>query len=337
MKAIVLVGGEGTRLRPLTETIPKPLIPLVDRPFLDHVLGHLAAHGVEEALLSSPYLGEVFAAFLERRQGWPRVTWITEPTPMGTGGAVANAARGIRGAFLVLNGDILTDLDLTSMVSSHRRAGSIATIALAPVEDARPYGLVTVGEDGRVLEFREKPNEEVPGLVNAGTYVMEPEAVRDVARGRAVSIEREIFPALIDSGAHLQGFVTKDYWKDLGTPESYLRATFDALEGRVKGLSYAAPFVDRTARVSLRCHLGRWVVVGPAARIDDEAEVEDSVLLAGAIVEERARVRDSIVGPSVIIGKGAVLTGAVLAEGAVIPSGAHAEGARVAARKILDA
>ncbi|HEX9411109.1 MAG TPA: NDP-sugar synthase [Actinomycetota bacterium] len=334
MKAVVLVGGEGTRLRPLTETIPKPLIPLVDRPFLDHVLDHLATHGVEDALLSSPYLEEVFASFLRDRHGGPRLTWITEPTPLGTAGAVANAAREIREAFLVLNGDILTDLDLSRVLAHHREAGAIATIALAPVEDARPYGLVRVSEDGRVLEFREKPQQAIPGLVNAGTYVLEPGAVRDVPPGRAVSIEREVFPALIDSDAPVHGYVSRDYWKDLGTPESYLRATFDALEGRVKGLSYAAPFADPTAHVSLRCHLGRWVVIGPAARIEDDAEVEDSVLLAGAVVEEAARVRDSIVGPGARIGRRAVLSGAVLAEGAVIPPGSSADGARVGAGEV---
>jgi mannose-1-phosphate guanylyltransferase len=334
VKAVVLVGGEGTRLRPLTETIPKPLIPLVDRPFLDHVLDHLARHGVEEAILSSPYLEEVFASFLRDRHGRPRLTWITEPTPLGTAGAVANAAREIREAFLVLNGDILTDLDLSEVVAHHREAGAIATIALALVQDARPYGLVTVSEDGRVLEFREKPQQAIHGLVNAGTYVLEPEAVRDVPPDRAVSIEREVFPALIDSDAPVHGYVSRDYWKDLGTPESYLRATFDALEGRVKGLSYAAPFADPTARVSLRSHLGRWVVVGPAARIEDDAEVEDSVVLAGAIVEEAARVRDSIVGPGARIGRRAVLSGAVLAEGAVIPPGSSADGARVGAGEV---
>jgi mannose-1-phosphate guanylyltransferase len=336
VKAVVLVGGEGTRLRPLTETIPKPLIPLVDRPFLDHVLDHLAAHRIDEALLSSPYLEDEFASFLRARRRGPRVTWITEPTPLGTGGAVANAGRDARDTFLVLNGDILTDLDLTSLVARHRRAGAIATIALASVADARPYGLVTLDQDGRVLEFKEKPVDEVSGLVNAGAYVLEPEAVRDVALNRAVSIEREVFPRLIDSGAHVHGFVSGDYWRDLGTPESYLRATFDALEGRVRGLSYPAPFVDPSARVSLRSHLGRWVVLGPGVQVGDGAEVEDSVLLAGAVVEEAARVRDSIVGPGARIGRGATLAGAVLAEGAVIRPGATAEGARVASGEVLE-
>lgn len=336
MKAVVLVGGEGTRLRPLTETIPKPLIPLVDRPVLDHVLDHLAAHGIEEALLSSPYLEDVFASFLEARRSGPRVTWITEPTPLGTGGAVANAARDVRDGFLVLNGDILTDLDLPSLTAAHRESGAVATITVAPVEDARPYGLVALDDAGRVLRFEEKPAEEVPGLVNAGTYVLDPEALRGIPTDRAVSIEREVFPRLIQSGAAVHGFVSRAYWRDLGTPESYLRATFDVLEGRVGGLSYAAPSVDPTAAVSLRSHLGRWVVVGPHARIGDDAEVEDSVLLAGAVLEEDARVRGSILGPGARIGKGAVLTGSILAAGAIVPPGASAEGARIAAGKVLD-
>src|SRR5437764_9562117 len=152
MKAVVLVGGEGTRLRPLTETIPKPLIPLVDRPFLDHVLDHLGAHGVGEVILSSPYLEAVFAGFLAERKGHPRVRWIEELEPLGTGGAVANATRGLSEPAFVLNGDILTDLDLTALAAFHLERGATATITLSPVEDARPFGLVTLGEGERVLE-----------------------------------------------------------------------------------------------------------------------------------------------------------------------------------------
>jgi mannose-1-phosphate guanylyltransferase len=322
-------------MRPLTETIPKPLIPLVDRPFLDHVLDHLAAHGLDEALLSSPYLEAVFASFLRERRRGPRLTWITERVPLGTGGAVANAAKGLDERFVVLNGDILTDLDLTSLVASHVEAKAVATITLSPVADARPYGLVSTDAEGRVLEFREKPREEVAGLVNAGTYVLEPEAVRGVPGDRAISIERQVFPALISSGSPVHAFVSRDYWKDVGTPEGYLTATFDALEGRLKGLSYPAPFVDETADISLRARLGRWVVIGPSARVKDRAEVEDSVVLSGATVGEGARVRDSIVGPGASVGPNSELSGTVLAEGAMIPSGASANGARVAAGEIL--
>jgi mannose-1-phosphate guanylyltransferase len=316
MKAVVLVGGAGTRLRPLTETIPKPLLPLVDRPFLDHVLDHLSAYGVDEVLLSSPYLGEVFAGFLAGRRAGPRVTWITEPTPLGTGGAVANAARGLGETFLVLNGDILTDLDLSDLVAHHRETSATASLTLAPAEDARPYGLVSMDGEGRIREFREKPALAVPGLVNAGTYVLEPVALQGVPIGRAFSIEREV----IASGVAVHGFVSSAYWKDVGTPVKYLEATFDALEGRIKGLSYSAPHVDPSATVSLRSHLGRWVVAGPGVRIGDEVEVEDSVLLAGAIVGDRAKVIESIVGPGARIGEDAIVQGAVLAENSEVPA-----------------
>jgi mannose-1-phosphate guanylyltransferase len=319
VKAVVLVGGEGTRLRPLTETIPKPLVPLVDRPLLHHVLDHLGHHGVDEVILSSSYLEEAFATFIQERAGRPAITWITEAAPLGTGGAVANAAREVRETFLVINGDILTDLDLTAVVNRHRAESAQATIVVAEVDDARPYGLVAVDGQGRVMAFREKPDEPEPGLVNAGTYVLEPQTVPQIPAGRPVSIEREVFPALIRSGARVASFVSRDYWRDLGTRETYLQATFDALEGRIRALRYPAPYLDPAASVSMRSHLGRWVVVGPGASVGDDAQVEDAVLLAGAQVGRGARVRGSVLGPGSRVGDGAVVEGAVLGEGARFP------------------
>ena len=210
MKAVVLVGGEGTRLRPITETIPKPLVPLMDRASLDHVLDHLARHGVHEVVLSSSYLEEPFRAFVQGRHGDPAITWITETEPLGTGGAIVNALADLGGdeAFLALNGDILTDLDLTAMVAMHRERGAAATIALTHVDDARPFGLVPTEPDGRVTEFREKPAEPVPGDINAGTYVLEASALEGWPRGENASIERDIFPRLISEGRPVYGFVS---------------------------------------------------------------------------------------------------------------------------------
>jgi mannose-1-phosphate guanylyltransferase len=339
VKAVVLVGGEGTRLRPLTETIPKPLIPLVDRAFLHHVLDHLAQHGVDEVVLSSAYLEGIFRAFLdERGEGTgPAVTWITEDEPLGTGGAVANAARvaGFDEPFLVLNGDILTDLDLGALVASHRDRGAVATIALTPVEDARPFGLVARDEVGRVQEFREKPAERVPGVVNAGTYVLDPVALGEVPTERAVSIEREVFPGLIGTGEPVFGFVSDAYWMDLGTPEKYLEATFDVLEGRVAGLSYAAPFVGEGASVSPLARLGLRVVVCGTARVEEQAVVEESVLLPGSVVEEAAHVQRCIVGPGARVGRHARLRGAVLAEASEVGARTSSDGARVGAGMLL--
>jgi mannose-1-phosphate guanylyltransferase len=317
-------------MRPLTETVPKPLIPLIDRPFLHHVLDHLDGHGVEEVLLSSPYLGEVFEGFVRTWTGAPRITWITEAQPLGTGGAIANAALHLDETFLVLNGDILTDLDLTALVAAHRSAGAVATITLTKVEDARPFGLVTTDGGGRVLAFREKPAEPVQGWVNAGTYVLEPDAIAGMPVDRAVSVEREVFPSLIERGQPVMGFASTAYWMDLGTPEKYLQATFDVLDGRLEGSSYPAPFVDPGATIDLRARLGRWVVVGPGAVVDAGAEVEDSVILAGARVKGEAVVRDSVIGPGAVVGSGARVEGIVTAEGERIPAAAPpVDGVRV--------
>lgn len=333
MRAVVLVGGEGTRLRPLTETIPKPLVPLVDRPSLDHVLDHLARHGVHEVVLSSSYLESTFHAFIEARHGDRRITWITEVEPLGTGGAIVNALEHVGdGPFVALNGDILTDLDLTAMLAFHRERGAVATIALTHVEDARPYGLVATEPDGRVLEFREKPAERIPGDINAGTYVLEPLALGGFPTGVPISIEREIFPRLIAEGLPVYGFVSDAYWLDLGTPEQYLRAHADLLEGRVAGEpEYPAPYVAGGASVHLRAHLGRWVTLGEGVRVEAEAEMDDSVALAGAVVGEGARVVGSILGPRSRVGAGATVVDSVLAEGASVRAGAELRDGRVSA------
>ncbi len=332
MKAVVLVGGEGTRLRPLTETIPKPLLPLMDRPSLDHVLDHLARHGVHEVVLSSSYLEETFHSFIEERHGDPRITWITEKRPLGTGGAIVNALECLDDEpFLALNGDILTDLDLTSMLAFHLERGASATIALHHVEDARPFGLVPTEPDGRVVEFREKPAELVPGDINAGTYVLEPDALAGWRRGESISIERQVFPALIQSGKPVYGFLSDAYWLDLGTPEKYLQAHFDILEERVDGERYPTPYVAETASVHLRAHIGRWVVVGRGATVAEDAEIDDSVLHPGAAVGAGARVVSSILGPRTEVGAGATLVGCSLAEGARVPPGLVLEGVNVSA------
>jgi mannose-1-phosphate guanylyltransferase len=336
MKAVVLVGGEGTRLRPLTETMPKPLVPLMDRASLDHVLDHLARHDVHEVVLSSPYLESEFHEFIRSRHGDPRITWITEEAPLGTGGAIVNALGKVRSRddepFLALNGDILTDLDLTAMLAMHRERGAAVTIALTHVEDARPYGLVPTEDDGRVIEFREKPAELVPGDINAGTYVLTPSALAAWEAGHNRSIEREIFPALIGEGVPVYGSVSSAYWMDLGTPEKYLQAHFDILDGKV-GFepAYPSPFVADGGHVDAAASIGPWVVVGVGAVVAAGAEVVDSVIHPHAVVEPSARVTASIVGPSARIGEGASLSDSVIGEGAVVPGGSVLDGAKVSA------
>jgi NDP-sugar pyrophosphorylase family protein len=337
LKAVVLVGGEGTRLRPLTETIPKPLLPVVNRPFLDHVLDHLLRHDVDEVILSSPYLESAFRPFIEGRRQSPRITWITEETRLGTGGAVVNAGPLVNETFLVLNGDILTDLDLTAMLGFHRRRGAVATIALTHVEDARPYGLVEIAEDGRVSAFREKPASLVPGDVNAGTYVLEPEALSGWEPDREISIEREIYPSLIERGDRVFGFLSTAYWMDLGTPQKYLEAQFDILLGRVAGYSLRAPLVAGSAHIDRTAEIGRRVVVGEEVVVAEGASISDSVLHDRARIGSHARVGACVVGAHAVVGAGAVLSGCVLAEGASVPEGLEARDLRVPPGEVAQA
>ena len=340
MKAVVLVGGEGRRLRPITETLPKPLVPLVDRPSLDHVLDHLAGHGVHQVVLSSSYLEETFHAFIQARRGDPSITWITETEPLGTGGAIVNALEALdtHDAFLALNGDILTDLDLTEMLTRHRDRGAVATIALTHVDDARPYGLVPMDADGRVLEFREKPSELVQGDINAGTYVLDPAALEGWTRGENVSIERQIFPALIAAGLPVEGFPSEAYWMDLGTPQAYLQAQFDLLDGRVHGhRSYPSPFVDAGGHIDRGATVNEHVVVGPRATIETGAWVSDTVLHERAVVEPHTVVERSILGRGSRVMRGASVTDSVLGEGAVVGAGATVREGRVQPGERIDA
>ena len=331
MKAVVLVGGEGTRLRPITETLPKPLVPLMDRPSLDHVLDHLARHGVHEVVLSSSYLEQTFHAFIQARHGDPRITWITETEPLDTGGAIVNALAALDTdePFLALNGDILTDLDLARMVARHRDREATATIALTHVEDARPYGLVPTDGDGRVLEFREKPAEPVPGDINAGTYVLEPAALEAWEPGVKVSIERTVFPSLIADGRPVVGFLSDAYWMDLGTPRAYLQAHYDLLDGKVEGEpAFDAPFVVDGGRIDRDAEVDRHVVVGPGSTIEGGSRVSGSVLHGDVRVAEGALVSGSVVGSGSEI-VGARVSDSVLGERVRVLRGAELVDARV--------
>ena len=331
MNAVVLVGGEGTRLRPLTLTTPKPLLPLMGRPFLHHVLDHLAAHGVHRVILSSPYLAEIFEPFIAARHGDPKITWITESEPLGTGGAVLNALDAVgQEPFFVLNGDILTDLDLGAMRERHEGTGAGVSIATIHAEDARPFGLIASDASGRIEEFREKPTDLVSGDVNAGTYLLDPAVLRALGPGGKVSIETEIFPRMIAEGVRLQAYPEQCYWMDLGTPEKFLQAHWDLLEGRVRfEQDLPAPYVEETAVVDLRARLGRWVIVSADARIAADAEVDETVVLAGATIGAGARVRTSIVGPGAQIGAGAQLIDCVIGQDQVVGAGTAFENARI--------
>jgi mannose-1-phosphate guanylyltransferase len=322
MKAVVLVGGFGTRLRPLTETIKKELLPLVDRPILDHTLDRLVRHGVDDVVMSSPYLEEAFHPFIEARHGEPRIAWVTEREPLGTGGAIVNTLFEVGDEpFFALNGDICTDLDLSAMRAFHEERGAAITIALHHVDDARAFGLVETDDAGHVAAFREKPADLVPGDVNAGTYLIDPAVLAPWTADHEISIEREIFPAVIDAGYPVFGYVADTYWMDLGTPEKYLQAHYDLLAGAVIGVSYEAPWIASTADIEPGATVGDRSTVGAEARVAGGAMVEDSVLHPGASVGAGAVVRASIIGPGAKVGAEANVSGCVLGAGSIVPDG----------------
>ncbi len=326
MQAIVLVGGEGTRLRPLTLTVPKPALTLVDRPFLAYMIEWLAGHGVTEVVLACGFLPDVLRAALagEEERAGVEIRYVVEPERRGTAGAIRFAADALGGElddrFLALNGDVLTDLDLTALLRAHEERGARATLGLHPVEDSSAYGLVSTELDGSVSEFLEKTGEEVPGDVNAGMYVLERSVLDLIPPDREVSIEREVFPRLVDSGLH--GLRLDGCWVDIGTPERYLQASWDILEGRVETrVTPSAPgmLVDPSARVAEGATVGPRAVLGPGCRVEAGAQVLGSVLLEGCALGEGARVSGSILAPGVEVAPGAELEGAVVGAREKVP------------------
>lgn len=329
MKAVILVGGFGTRLRPLTLSVPKQMLPMGGATMLERVVEHLATSGVDEVILSLGYQPEVF-----RREhpdgcvaGVP-VRCAVEPEPLDTGGAIAFAAReaGIGSTFLALNGDVLTDLDVGELWRFHEQAGGAATIALTRVEDPSRYGVVPLDGDGRVQAFIEKP---APGTapthwINAGTYVLEPEVVDLVPFDARVSIEREIFPALVER-EQLYGVESSAYWIDAGTPESYLQAHLDLIDG-LRG-SFE-PAIDESARIDTGAMVKRsWI--GAGATVASGACVVDSIVMSGARIAAGATVRRSIVGSRSVVGEACELTElSVVGFDEDVPAGITASGGR---------
>jgi len=321
VQAIVLVGGEGTRLRPLTETVPKPALTLVDRPFLAYMIEWLAGHGVTEVVLACGFLPDVLREALvgEEERAGVSITFVVEPERRGTAGAIRFAAdelgERLEARFLALNGDVLTDLDLTALLRAHEERGARATIALHPVEDSSAYGLVRSGEGGVVDAFLEKTGETVPGEVNAGMYVLERSVLDLIPPDEEVSIERDVFPRLVGDGLH--SLRLDGYWMDIGTPERYLQASWDILEDRVETrVTPTAPgtLIAADAEVDEGARIGPRAVLGPGCQVRAGAEIANSILLDGCAVGEGAVVRGSILAAGVTVPAGTVLDGAVVGE-----------------------
>jgi mannose-1-phosphate guanylyltransferase len=328
LPAVILVGGQGTRLRPLTERVRKDMLPLVDRPLLAFTFEHLRRHGVRRGIVSCGYLPTQIEAHFGSAYGEFELTYRVEAEPLDTAGGIAFAAGDLEETFFALNGDSLRDADLDEIVRFHRDTGAKATILLTPVADPSRYGLVRLAADGRVSTFLEKPRpEEIDtNLINAGLYVLEPEVLGLVPPERAVSIERDVFPRLADEGS-VYGIALDGYWLDVGTPEAYLQAHRDVLErsfstetGDALGQDFT--LVDGSARVHPGARLVPPVYIGPDAVVEDGARAGSlAVLGAGSRLARGALVENAVIGTRSTIGAATAVIGSIVGDGADVGPG----------------
>ena len=330
LEAILLVGGQGTRLRPLTIATPKPLLPTAGVPFLAHQLAKAAASGISHVLMATFYQAEMFAECLGDGSAFGlEIDYIQEETPLDTGGAIRNAASGLRGGpddpVVVLNGDVLSGHDLAAQVTAHEKAGAAVTLHLVEVPDPARFGCVPTDADGRVTAFLEKTPHPVTNRINAGCYVFTRRVIDQIPPGR-VSVERETFPGLIGRGELVLGHVDTAYWLDVGHPGG-VRARLVRPGARGAGLARAArpvrasPWCCRARVVAPEARVGGGTVVGAGCRVGPGAQVDGSVLFDGVTVGPGAVIRSSAVGRGARIGDGAVLDGVVIGDGARIASG----------------
>jgi mannose-1-phosphate guanylyltransferase len=350
VQALILAGGEGTRLRPLTSTIPKPVVPLVDQPFISYMLEWLRGHGIDDVILSCGFMADGVRSVLGDGSGLGiRLRCIEEPRPLGTGGALKFAHELLEERFFMLNGDVLTDIDLTAQLSQHVRTGACTTLALIAVADPSTYGLVRRSADLSVKAFVEKPGPDQidTDLVSAGAYIIERDVLDGMApAGTNFSIERDVFPGLVGDG--LFGYEASGYWLDIGTPERYLQGTFDILEGNVsteigrrlaearlvlldgaivEGRVLAPSIVGSGCVVAEGAIVGGRAVLGRDVTVASGGHVESSVLLDGVSIGARTVVRSSIIGPRVTVGEHCHIEGGVVL----------GEGAKIGARNVLAA
>jgi mannose-1-phosphate guanylyltransferase len=337
LEAILLVGGKGTRLRPLTLSVPKPLLPTAGVPFLAHMLARAASFGVTRVVLATSYRAEMFAECFGDGSGFGlEIEYVHEPEPLDTGGGIRNAASRLRSGpddpVVVLNGDVLTGHDLAAQLDMHRKAEAAVTLHLVTVPDPSRYGCVPTDAAGRVTAFLEKTQDPVTDQINAGCYVYRRGAIDEIPPGRVVSVERQTFPALIEAGRVVMGYLDNSYWLDVGTPEAFVRGCCDLVLGRlaspatstaaVTGEALVLPgaVVDTTAHITGGSTVGAGAVIGP------DATVAGSVLFDGATVAARARITGSIIGREAKVDSDTVLDGAVIGDGASIAAGNELRG-----------
>ena len=351
MQAVLLVGGEATRLRPLTCNTVKVMVPILNRPFLEHMIWYLKGYGVDSIVLALGHLpGQIERYFGDGSRCGVRLTYVMEQSPLGTAGAIKNAESHLDELFLVFNGDIFTDIDLGAMLSFHRRRKAKATIALTAVEDPSAYGVVETEPDGRVKRFVEKPppGEATTNLINAGIYILDREVVRDIPPNTRYMFEHHLYPALLAQGVPIYGYRSDAYWIDIGTPEKYLQVQHDLLVGQCKAAlpsqiaeneghgQTVGTFIHPTARIEGPVIIGSGCSIGPGVRIKGPAVIgEGCQILDGAVIEEsilwsevhvgrQATLENCIVGNGSLIGDGSCVgRGCVIGDHVVVEKGSH--------------
>jgi mannose-1-phosphate guanylyltransferase len=318
MKAVILVGGEGTRLRPLTCNTTKAMVPVLNKPFLEHLLGYLKGHDITDIILALSYLPErIRDYFGDGAKMGVRLSYLIEEEPLGTAGAVKNAEKYLNESFLMLNGDIFTDLDITAMIDFHRQRRAAATIAVTPVDDPTAYGLIETDDKGRISRFTEKPSREevTTNMINAGIYVLEPGILARIPSGKKVSIEKETFQQLLAVRGAMYAYSASAYWLDMGTPEKYMRLNHDLLLGKALspikidrgGKSRIDPSADIKAPVLIGegCIIGRGVkVLWNNVKVGAKAAVRNCVAASYSEVHEQSEIPDNcVLGDKVVVGK----------------------------------
>jgi mannose-1-phosphate guanylyltransferase len=328
--AILLVGGQGTRLRPLTISAPKPMLPAAGVPFTAHQLARARDAGVDQVVLATSYQPEVFEQYFgDGSEFGLDLEYVTEVEPLGTGGGIRNVADRLRGKpedpVLIFNGDVLSGVDLRALIGHHVEAGAQVTLHLVEVEDPRAFGVVPTDESGRVTAFLEKTPDPPTNRINAGCYVFRRSVIDSIPTGRPVSVERETFPGLLAAGELVVGHVDSGYWLDLGTPADFVLGSCDLVRGLVESSALPGPVGEALllpgAVVAADAIVHGGTTIGRDCQIGTGATVQSSVVFDGAVIEAGAEVRQSVIGKGAVIGAGTVVKSAVIGDGARLGAG----------------
>ncbi len=349
MKAVILVGGEATRLLPLTCNTPKAMVPVLNIPFIEHVIRYLSKHQIKDIILAQGYLAQPIEDYLgDGSQLGVKLNYVVEDTPLGTAGAVKNAERYLDETFLMLNGDIFTDLDITAMIKHHLERKAKATIALTPVDDPTSYGLVETEAEGKVTRFLEKPNwsQVTTNMINAGTYVLEAEVLTQIPLQTKVSIEREVFPLLLEQGKPVYAYPSSAYWIDMGTPGKYLRLHRDLLSGESSQYVPALPeevvigeqsdihptaqikgpvIIDDNCTIGRNARLTGPVVIGTGCTILEDTVIEESIIWRNVQLGQRVNLRDSIIADNCCLNADSTIEDSILGDNVTVTSGCKLE------------